>query len=418
MSESRPRPLCLLYLDSIGVRGYLGGSHLSLLDVMTSMVQRGHKVVLACPYEDLLSAEAQKRGIETQLFSLGGRPSTQFHWMGRRFFNWFAALAAALVYLRAGMALWRLVRAVRPDVVHCNDMFLAISAGVACRLAGKPSVWHLRTIPSLSVPRIAVGLYARLAALLSDRIIANSRATAGFLAGSPASEKVMVVYNGIDLGPFRALDDGPKVRLQLGIPMAAFVIATFSRVIPRKGHDVLIDTMARLSHSQDPLLLVVGHYEATGDYYRSLCRSVMARQLELRVRFVGFQLDIRPYLAAADVVVSASKETEAFGRTLVESMAAGKPVIATRLGGHVEIVEDGVTGLLVQPDSSQEMSEAITRVRDSARLSASMGQRGRARAERLFGIDACAMQIDGLYRELEPSGEGKVERHAAVRTKT
>lgn len=390
----------LLYVDSIGVRGYLGGSHLSLLDVMSSMVQRGHAVSLACPYEDLLTTEARKRGIGIRLFSLRKPFSTRVEWRGLRFFNWLAALADIFIYLGAGRSLSRLVRAANPDIVHCNDMFLAISAGLACRVARKPCVWHLRAIPSWSVPRISVQFYGWLAALFSDRIIANSRATAGFLSGSPAAKKIRVVYNGIDIRPFSALEGRERTRLQLGIPPEAAVIAIFSRVIPRKGHDVLIEAMDGLSRNRECVLVVVGNYESDGDYHGSLRQQVARLGLDARIKFVGFQLDIRPFLAAADVVVSASTEPESFGRTVVESMAAGKPIIATRLGGHVEIVEDGVTGFLVEPGSAGEIAARMKQITESKALASRMGQLGRARAIRLFSLQACAGELERVYRDI------------------
>lgn len=390
----------VLYIDSIGVQGYLGGSHLSLLDVMGSMVQHGHVVSLGCPYEDVLTQEASKRGVKVLMFRLRKPFSTRIEWRGRRFFNWFAAFADILIYLHAGVSLWRLIRKVDPDIVHCNDMFLAISAGLGSRLARKACVWHVRSIPSHSVPTATIRFYGWLATLLSDRIVANSAATAKLLADSPAGRKVKLVYNGIDIDRFTALNGGARTREQLEIATETIVVAVVGRVVPAKGHEVLLRAMSSLPGGERFVLLVVGHYDPAGDYIARLRLNIVDLGLQARVRFAGFQKDIRPYVAAADIVVAASTEAESFGRTLVESMAAARPIIATRLGGHLEIVEDGVTGYLVAPNSPEEIADRVLRLGESDSLRQRMGEAGRERAMRLFSLEACARDLEGLYREM------------------
>jgi glycosyltransferase involved in cell wall biosynthesis len=397
--------LRLLYLDQIGLTGYLGGSHRSLLDVLSSMRSRGHDVALACPYDDVLTHEAKRIGATIFLFRYFKPFNTRIEWRGFRTFNWFAAVANLCIYGLAGVFLFRLIRKCGADVVHSNDQYLGISAGLACKAAAKPCIWHVRAIPSRSVPRILIQFYGLLGRLLADRILVNSKATGQFLLSSPARRKVSVVYNGIDVQSYLNLDDGARIRRGLNIPFDEPVVAIFGRVIPLKGHDVLVEAIHRCDKELNPFLLIVGHYDEAGDHYRALQKRISLLGLDSQVRFAGHQSDIRPYLAVADMVVSASIEAESFGRTLVEGMAAGKPIIATRIGGHTEVVKDGVTGVLVDPASPEALSGQISRLIRNPSLAASMGRSGRERAIETFGMDNCADQLEGVYRELVQSSD-------------
>jgi glycosyltransferase involved in cell wall biosynthesis len=117
-----------------------------------------------------------------------------------------------------------------------------------------------------------------------------------------------------------------------------------------------------------------------------------------RVRLLGFRDDVRSIMAAGDVFVLPAK-AEPFGLVLVEAMALGKPVIATRAGGPLDIVVPGATGLLVEPGSSAELAEAILALLADAAEREAMGARGRERYEQVFTVDRMAGAMAAVYRQ-------------------
>jgi glycosyltransferase involved in cell wall biosynthesis len=130
---------------------------------------------------------------------------------------------------------------------------------------------------------------------------------------------------------------------------------------------------------------------------------VRARQPDItgRVHFLGFRQDIPGLMKSMDLIVHTSTSPEPFGLVIVEAMLAGKPVIATRGGGAVEIVSDGTNGLLVSPGSVPELRAAIERLLGDRALANRLGQAGRSRAEEAFSLAALFEGISGLLQQLE-----------------
>jgi glycosyltransferase involved in cell wall biosynthesis len=144
---------------------------------------------------------------------------------------------------------------------------------------------------------------------------------------------------------------------------------------------------------------VVGTDLARSGYDETL--KDMARTMELgsAVRFTGFRADIPSVMSELDLVVSAS-HYESFGRTLVEAMAAARPVVATAVGGVPEIIDDGVTGLLVPPHDPSALASGVARLLSDPALRARMGRAGREHASRHFGVDVCAERVLSVYSEV------------------
>jgi glycosyltransferase involved in cell wall biosynthesis len=165
-----------------------------------------------------------------------------------------------------------------------------------------------------------------------------------------------------------------------------------------KGYDVLMKALKILvKKGLECKLLILGHVDQNDQYYLSL-RSLMEELgLISHIEFCGFKSDIGPILNSSDIVVSSSTESETFGRTLVEAMAAGKPVVATRVGAHPEIIEDGVTGFLVEPNNPKELADRIEKILLDHDLAKSMGKRGRERYEEHFTLEKYCKKIEDIY---------------------
>ncbi len=316
---------------------------------------------------------------------------------------------------RSGLGLLALLRRLRPAVVHAHNrpsdgwaMMAAAAAGVPARLYTR----HL-TYPDLTPSQIR--RYA-LAARLAHRVVAVSGAVAGHLVrGERTPEgRITLIPNGVDLARLDAASPVTRARAGLmradwGIPKGAILVGTLSRLSEQKGLDVFLEASARvLAAAPEIRFAIVGEGEARA----SLEQRARALGVADAVVFAGFQ-DAAAALAAFDLFVTTSRY-EGLPLTLLEAMAAGRAVIAPRIGAFPEVVEDGVTGLLPAPDrwsaTAPRLDPApfaaamLALARDGA-LRARLGEAARKRVEAEYAVQTMVSRHEALYARI--LGEGR-----------
>jgi glycosyltransferase involved in cell wall biosynthesis len=211
-------------------------------------------------------------------------------------------------------------------------------------------------------------------------------------------DRLGLIYNGIDLSPFRTALRRSEVRASLGIGDDALVFVIVANLIPYKGHRDLIAAFGR-AHARLPgnwRLLVVGRDDGVG---AGLREQASALGIGDHLVFLGPRRDVPDLLRSADVGILSSHQ-EGFSNAILESMAAGLPTIATNVGGNPEAVIDGETGLIVAPHDADGMSAAIERLAADAGLRARLGEASRRRVEACFGLDACTARYEEFYAGL------------------
>ena len=231
-----------------------------------------------------------------------------------------------------------------------------------------------------------------------NRVISVSRWEADMLGrGGLAPGRVRVVHNGIPDPQQPAVD----WRAQLGWPAGAPVVGAVGRLEPVKGFHLLLEALAELQEppgpawSLPPRLVVVGD----GSQRAELERRAGAPDLAGRVHFAGYREDAWRAPGGFDVLVMPSLQ-EAFPLACLEAMAAGRPVIASRVGGLPEMVEDGRTGLLVPPGDARAVAEALRRMLPDPAAARRMGAAARARFLDQFHVDRMVEQTALIYRDL------------------
>ncbi len=232
-----------------------------------------------------------------------------------------------------------------------------------------------------------------------DRIVCVADAIRDYLAGLhflwlhlPPS-KLITVYKGHDLEWYQ---DTPADLQEFGIPEGAFTVCCTGRDVPRKGFDVLVDSLARLPSDVVIHLLLVGDL----DRNEPLRQQVQALPHPERVHFTGFRKDAPALASASDVFVLPSKEREGLPRAVIEAMSYGVAPVVTDVGGMPELVEQGVSGLVVPPNDAQSLSAALLELyRDRERLK-QMGQLARRRIATHFHTSQTVEQMGKIYCEL------------------
>jgi glycosyltransferase involved in cell wall biosynthesis len=174
----------------------------------------------------------------------------------------------------------------------------------------------------------------------------------------------------------------------------------FGRITPWKGQHVFLKALVELP---DVRGLVAGEALFTDEdrrYGHELRELAAELKIADRIHFTGFCSDIVPLLLSADIVVHCSTSPEPFGRVIVEAMLTGRPVIATRAGGAMEIVTDNKTGLLVEPGDSHALAVAIQRLLEDRDLAAELGKAAKQDAEERFGLDRILRQWEACMEEV------------------
>lgn len=297
------------------------------------------------------------------------------------------------------------VDAAKPDVIHAQLEFATILGGVAARRRRIPMISTLHTIGKPD-PHTRAALRFRLEAWAlrrsADRVVAVSEfARREYIADLGLSPgRVVTIHNGIDVERFRPRPGvRAAARSELGIPPNAPLAITVAVLRPPKGIDDMLAAMpAAFDRLPDLHYLVVGEGSARYD----LERLVSEHGLDDRVIFAGNRSDVPRMLAAADIFVLPT-HTEALPTAVAEAMAAGLPVVATRVGGIPEMV-DSDTGILVEPGDRDGLAVAVCDILADADMGRSLGERGAQRAEQRFDIRRQTIRLVNEYRGLAQLG--------------
>ncbi|WP_414548983.1 glycosyltransferase [Anabaena sp. CCY 0017] len=287
------------------------------------------------------------------------------------------------------------------DVIYANTQKALVIGALASFLARRPLVYHLHDILSSEhFSQTNLRIAVTLANYFASLVIANSQASQTAFVQAGGQEKLTeIVYNGFDSQNYQTSEfEVKKIREQLGLE-GKFVVGHFSRLAPWKGQHILIAALSECP-PEVTVILVGDALFGEQDYVQQLHEQVAKLGLENRVKFLGFRADVPQLMAACNLVAHTSTAPEPFGRVIVEAMLCGKPVVAAKAGGAIELVEHGVNGFLVTPGESQELAQVINTCVAETEMTASIANRGKAIASVRFDIVAINQQIAKLLNQL------------------
>lgn len=303
------------------------------------------------------------------------------------------------------LGLIRYLKKVPYHIVHTHNSKAGFLGRLAGRAAGVPVIVH--TVHGFSFHdqeplwrRTLFRNLERTASRWCDRMIFISRPLLDWALreGVTKREKSVTIYSGIELNRFVPVSEEEKDRLRerWGLGREAPVVGIVSKLWEGKGHSILIQAFRGIHEEiPDARLVIVGE----GYLKDRLAQQVRQLGLGTSVLFTGFVGDPAQIIATLDVAVLPSF-FEGMGRVLLEAMAMGKPVVATRVGGIPDLVEHGVNGFLVSPGSVPELRDAVLRLLKDRDLSTRMGRLGKNMVTETFGADRMVRSIEQVYRQL------------------
>ena len=295
-----------------------------------------------------------------------------------------------------GFRLARYVRRNLIQIVHSFGFYPNVFTVPVARLAGASIVVaSIRDTGDLLTP-----MQRRLEKIVcrwADCVLVNAEAIRrNLIEQGYDPTNIVVIRNGITPPKSAGRERGAVLRQELGLPPAARLVAVFSRLNRMKGVEYFLDAARIVAGSYpDVRFLVAGD----GGSKQELEELAARLGLGERIVFAGFRSDVPDLLSEVSISVLPSL-SEGTSNTLLESMAAGIPVIATRVGGNPEVVEDGVSGLLVPPRDSAALAAATVRLLEDGALALRVGQAGRQRVADLFSIDGSVHATERLYERL------------------
>ena len=356
-----------------------GGLEMQALEVTRCLHERGHRLWLAAPEESRLYRESARHSFKVFPLNVTGYAHPRLIWKLRHF-----------------------LRTERIDVVHCQhsrDLATVVPAHHLSGLRG-PVVLSKRVGSYIGkhdlLHRYTYGRLSRVLAI-SEVIHRNVVATTPI-----APEKVLTLHDAVDLSQFNpASVDRQAMRNSLGIsgdlPLFGFV----GRFSPGKGHEELLDAVAILNAQGRTFhTAVVGEASHGEETYAAAIRTrAHTLGLDACLTFLGYRADIPSVMAAFDILVFPS-HAESFGVVLIEAMAMGLPVVTTNCDGVLDIVVDGVTGIMVPPKDGRRLAEAMDTLLQDASRRVRMGAAGRKRVEEMFDQEKQINRLEALYYEL------------------
>jgi glycosyltransferase involved in cell wall biosynthesis len=372
----------VLYVDQTG---QLGGGEIAILPWLQANSE-GAVVVLFGdgPFRELLESS----GVAVIVLELDALKGV------RRESGFKALLGVVPAFLKLRGRLAQIASGF--DILYANSQKAFLLSAFA-KQRKQPLIWHLRDILSTDhFSSLLIKTVVRIANRRASLVLVNSQATAdAFTTAGGDKNKVQLVYDGVGAAPFDSVSPETiaAAREPLGLGP---LIGIFGRLCPWKGQHIFLEAIAAVPSAHGVLIGDALFGEA--EYAASLKLRAQQPDLHGRISFLGFRRDVPTLMKAMDVIVHASVSAEPFGLVIVEGMLASKPVIATRAGGAMEIVQESRCGLLTAPGSPEELAEAIRTLLSDPVKADRMARAGRMHAEVAFTLDAC---FAGIRHALE-----------------
>ncbi len=351
-----------------------GGAEAHVLALAQGLHNRGHQVCVFAHPQGKLLGKARELGLDVVPLAARG----QIDFKSTRQFA-------------------RALRQVRPDVLHLHTPKDYVSGVVAAKLVRVPVVAMTRHM------LLPVKPWMRRIYNATDAVVCLSQGVRDNLCEQEIrSAKLHLILGAIDTNDLAerfgaesvcAAKSRELLRREFGLEPDSVAIGVVGRLVTGKGHTFLLRAFAQLN-APTAKLIVVGE----GALFGSLQEETMRLGLQERVVFAGFRTDVPAILQALDIVVLPSDGTEVFPLVVMEAMAAARAVVASRIGGVGEIVEDERTGLLVPPRDVEALATALSRLVFSAALREKLGVAGKLRVQQHFSLTRFLDETEQLYR--------------------
>lgn len=391
-----PGPKEIVFVE---VESQMSGVEFTTLYLIQHLDRSKWIPLVVCPEEGDLPSKCRATGVPVAIVPRPHLFSTSSYIGGVAVLNPFALIADLGLLILSAFLLARLLRVRRPALVVPKGLMAQIYGGLAARLVGIPCVWHVQDRVSNRAGPFFAWTLSLAGRWLAKEIIVDAASIARQLRSFVPSERIWVIWNGVDTQEFSPSVDGSGVRAEWGVRNGELLIGSTGRLTPWKGQRVLIQAFALIANQfpQARVALIGAALFETNEYESVLKRETARLGLGDRVIFAGFRRDLPQVLAALDVIAHTALEKDSSPLAVVSAMAVGKPIVCTRVDGTVELFEDGVSGLLVPPGDVDALAGALERLASNVTLREKLGRAAREEAECKLSIEQFAADCQAVF---------------------
>lgn len=363
--------------------GHLGGSEKILLGFLKGLDKSAFNFFAVLPSEgkfsDLLRHKGMAVAIIEKLYK--GKFVTRDD---SPFLSPFLTIKSLSNIITFSNAISRHIRQNDIKLVITNGVKACIAGGIAAKCNGIGSIWIIQDILPPNIFRGGFNLCARL---FPGRIIAISNAVKNIFPKS-IHKKIEIVYPYLEQGEFDGVKKARALRGELNIKDDDIVFGSIGKILPSKGIDIFLEAISRIKKAHPNVkALIAGDSRleaAPPDYIYRLKAFAKSQGLDKDAIFIGWRDDIYNVLATIDVLVHTPSRPEGFGRVLIEAMAASKPIVAFDQGAVREIIEDGISGMLVKALDQKALAGSLVGLLKDEGKRKSLGDAARRRVEKYF----------------------------------
>ena len=363
----------------------LGGSHISTLILIAELIQRGFEVTIVCHCSGPLKKEIEARRLSAETLEISSD-------IGRR----GGLVSYCADTSRSFRPIYQFLKKIRPDVIHTNDMRVHLYWSIPARLRHTPVVWHQRTFIGKSKLAVAT-MY------LSTHIVAISQSVAGSIPRL-YRRKLTVIPNPVE-----------EVWLDSRLVQSANLEMLTNCFAPSTKKPILIGAFGALRELKKPFIFVdvieqlvkrhgdniVGFMfgkdlEGLSD---RISRAAQNKGVAKNIVIMGFCRPIEPFMKSCNLLLATSTG-DAFGRTLIEGMSLGVPIVAVKAGGHKEIIEHEINGLMADPDNVGDIVNCVQRVLQDEHLKGTIVRNGYKSVREKYNVRKHTDDIWEIYSKV------------------
>lgn len=363
------RKLTILHTEAS--KGW-GGQEIRIFQESIRFTELGYRVLIACQEGSEIAEKAKKAGLPV-------------HTVHMKYPVDPAAIGKFL----------RLIKIEKVDIIHTHSSKDSWLAGTAGRISGTPVVRSRHLTTPVKQSWLATLVYRYLCDIIitSGMHIKEALITRNRLN----SEKIVSIPAGVDIERYDINIRGDRIRAEFGLKDSYPIVGIVAILRHWKGHRFLLEAVSRVvSVFPDAKFLIIGN----GPQWNNLHQKIQDMGTEKHVIMTGFRDDIPEIMAALDIFILPSVASEATSQVIPQALAMGKPVIATNTGGLPEIIEDGVTGLLISPKNHDAIADAIVRMAEHKEEAEKMAARGRDKILKNYTFQRMIERTAEVYRHL------------------
>ena len=319
--------------------------------------------------------------------------------LGKTILLSFVVLGESLLMLPYLFKVLRLVKRHKIEIIYMNNnITLNLEGVIASQVFKIPCIAHLRGSE-----------YPSIEAKIASKYIKYFIATSDFVKKSLLNievpqNKLRTIYDGVDVKDCLLKSDFVQCENIKDYKCGQFNVGLIGCIVDWKGHDVFIEAanilVNELNHKECKYFIVGGMPRENGTLKKQLEKRASSCGLSDHVIFTGHQANVFPFISKMDIIVHASIKPEPFGRVIIEAMVLGKPVIATKMGGPLEIIDDGVNGILIPANSPQMLANTIHELLNNRDKVTSISQEAIKTINAKFNMEKTVKEIENIFEEV------------------